>query len=98
MIFAIRADYQGPCATYPELASRVGEGAVLVGPMSDAEVRRAVEGPASYAGLDVEQDLLDARAADVRSRQGAGRGVGGGRSVEGRVPGRVTGRVSRLPA
>jgi WD40 repeat protein len=38
--------------------------------MSDDEVRRAVEGPARYAGLDVEQDLLDAVAADVRGRPG----------------------------
>src|SRR5439155_16523435 len=60
MILVIRADYLGSCATYPELASRIGEGTVLVGPMSDDEVRRAVEGPARYAGLDVEQDLLDA--------------------------------------
>jgi hypothetical protein len=26
MILAIRADRQGPCATYLELASRIGEG------------------------------------------------------------------------
>jgi WD40 repeat protein len=70
VILVIRADYLGPCATYPDLASRIGEGTVLVGPMSDDEVRRAVEGPARYAGLDVEQDLLDAVVADVRGRPG----------------------------
>ena len=70
MILVIRADYLGPCATYPELASRIGEGTILVGPMSDDEVRRAVEGPARYAGLDIEQDLLDAVVADVRGRPG----------------------------
>src|SRR5262245_51127373 len=70
VILAIRADYLGPCATYPELALRIGDGTVLVGLMSDDEVRRAVEGPARYAGLDVEQDLLDAVVADVRGRPG----------------------------
>jgi WD40 repeat protein/DNA-binding SARP family transcriptional activator len=70
MILVVRADYLGPCATYPELASRIGDGTVLVGPMRDDEVRRAVEGPARYAGLDVEQDLLDAVVADVRGRPG----------------------------
>jgi hypothetical protein len=38
--------------------------------MSDDEVRRAVEAPAGYAGLTVEQDLLDAVGADVRGRPG----------------------------
>jgi WD40 repeat protein/DNA-binding SARP family transcriptional activator len=70
VVLTIRADYLGSCATYPELASRIGEGTVLVAPMSDDEVRRAVEGPARYAGLDVEQDLLDAVVADVRGRPG----------------------------
>jgi WD40 repeat protein/DNA-binding SARP family transcriptional activator len=71
IILAIRADYLGPCAAYPDLASRIGEGTVLVGPMTDDEVRRAVEGPARYAGLDVEQDLLDAVVTDVRGRPGS---------------------------
>jgi hypothetical protein len=83
MILAIQADYRGPCATCPELAPRIGEGTVLVGPMSDDEVRRAVEGPARYVGLDVEQDLLDVVVANVRGQPGC-------RSR------RVTGRVSRL--
>ena len=38
--------------------------------MSDDEVRRAVEGPARYAGLEVEPDLLDAVVEDVRGRPG----------------------------
>ena len=70
VILAVRADYLGWCARYPELASRVADGAVLVGPMSDDEVRRAVEGPARYAGLEVEPDLLDAVVEDVRGRPG----------------------------
>ena len=70
VILAVRADYLGWCAQYQELASRVADGAVLVGPMSDDEVRRAVEGPARYAGLEVEPDLLDAVVEDVRGRPG----------------------------
>ncbi len=70
MILAVRADYLGWCAQYQELASRVADGAVLVGPMSDDEVRRAVEGPARYAGLEVEPDLLHAVVEDVRGRPG----------------------------
>ena len=70
VILAVRADYLGWCAQYQELASRVADGAVLVGPMSDDEVRRAVEGPAKYAGLEVEPDLLEAVVEDVRGRPG----------------------------
>jgi WD40 repeat protein/DNA-binding SARP family transcriptional activator len=70
VILAVRADYLGWCAQYQELASSVADGAVLVGPMSDDEVRRAVEGPARYAGLEVEPDLLDAVVEDVRGRPG----------------------------
>jgi hypothetical protein len=39
--------------------------------MTDDEVRRAVEAPARYAGLTVEQDLLEAIVADVRGRPGS---------------------------
>ena len=70
VILAVRADYLGWCAQYQELASRVADGAVLVGPMSDDEVRQAVEGPARYAGLEVEPDLLHAVVEDVRGRPG----------------------------
>jgi WD40 repeat protein/DNA-binding SARP family transcriptional activator len=70
VILAVRADYLGCCAQYQELASRVADGVVLVGPMSDDEVRRSVEGPARYAGLEVEPDLLDAVVGDVRGRPG----------------------------
>jgi len=70
VILAVRADYLGRCAQYQELASSVADGAVLVGPMSDDEVRRAVKGPARYAGLEVEPDLLDAVVEDVRGRPG----------------------------
>jgi WD40 repeat protein/DNA-binding SARP family transcriptional activator len=71
VILAVRADYLGWCAQYQELASRVADGAVLVGPMSDDEARRAVEEPARYAGLEVEPDLLDAVVDDVRGRPGS---------------------------
>jgi hypothetical protein len=78
MILAIRAGCQGPCATYPELASRIGEGTVLVGPMSDDEVRRAVEGPARMPAWASSRTFLTRVVADVRRRPGAGRGAGGG--------------------
>lgn len=71
VVLAVRADFLGRCAAYPDLAARVGDGTVLVGPMTEQEVRRAVDGPARYAGLSAEPDLLDAVAADVQGRPGA---------------------------
>jgi DNA-binding SARP family transcriptional activator/WD40 repeat protein len=71
VLLSVRADFLGRCAAYPDLAARLGEGTVLVGPMTEQEVRRAVEGPARYAGLSAEADLLDAVAADVQGRPGA---------------------------
>jgi len=71
VVVTIRADFLGWCAAYPDLAGRLGEGTVLVAPMTDDEVRRAVEGPAQYAGLSVEPDLVEAVTADVRGRAGA---------------------------
>jgi DNA-binding SARP family transcriptional activator/WD40 repeat protein len=70
VILAVRADYLGWCAGYERLASRVADGTVLVGPMSDEEVRRAVEAPARYAGLEAEPDLVHAVVEDVRGRPG----------------------------
>jgi hypothetical protein len=70
VVLAVRADYLGWCASYERLASHMAEGTLLVAPMTDDEVRRAVEAPARCAGLTVEQDLLDAVVADVRGRPG----------------------------
>jgi WD40 repeat protein/DNA-binding SARP family transcriptional activator len=71
VVLTIRADYLGRCAIYPTFAERISDGAVLVGPMSEDEVQRAVDGPARYAGLTVEPDLLAAIVTDVRGRPGA---------------------------
>jgi DNA-binding SARP family transcriptional activator len=59
ILIALRADFFGHLAPYVELADLVGPNHVLLGPMSPAELRRAVEGPAARAGLRVEQALSD---------------------------------------
>jgi WD40 repeat protein/DNA-binding SARP family transcriptional activator len=71
LILAIRADELGQCAAHPELTERMAGNDVLVGPMSDDELRRAVEGPARRAGLDIEAGLVGAIVADVAHRPGA---------------------------
>jgi WD40 repeat protein len=71
VLIAVRADFYGHCAAYPELSRLVGANHVLVGPMSRNELRRAIELPAQRAGLRVEPELVDALVADVADEPGA---------------------------
>jgi WD40 repeat protein len=76
VVVAVRADYLGRLIADPMLKAWVDAGLFTVGPMSEAEVRLAVTGPAGEAGLAVEPALVDAVVADLR--EGAGGGLGSG--------------------
>jgi WD40 repeat protein/DNA-binding SARP family transcriptional activator len=71
VLVAVRADFYGRCAAYPELWRLLGANQVPVGPMRRDELRRAIELPAHRAGLEVEPDLTDALTADVEGEPGA---------------------------
>jgi WD40 repeat protein len=71
VVLAVRADHLGHCAAHPELADLLTGNDVLVGPMRDTELRRAVELPARRVGLDVEAGLVEVIVADVAGRAGA---------------------------
>ncbi|GAB5374984.1 MAG: hypothetical protein AcusKO_14460 [Acuticoccus sp.] len=60
VVIAVRADYYAACAQVPWLAARTTENQVLVGPMSPAELRRAVTEPARNGELYLERHLVDA--------------------------------------
>jgi WD40 repeat protein/tRNA A-37 threonylcarbamoyl transferase component Bud32 len=68
---AVRADFYGRFASYPELAELLGANHVLVGAMQASELRRAMELPASRVGLRVEPELADALVDDVEGEPGA---------------------------
>ncbi len=70
VLVAMRSDYYGECASYPELAQLLSANHVLVGPMTPDELRRAIEFPARRAGLRVEQALVDALVEEVRDEPG----------------------------
>ena len=76
VVVAVRADYLGRLIADPTLKAWVDAGLFTVGPMSEAEARLAVTGPAAEAGLAVEPTLVDAVVAELR--EGAGGGLGGG--------------------
>jgi WD40 repeat protein/class 3 adenylate cyclase len=70
VILAIRADYYGHCAPYPDLAEAVAANHVLVGPLTREELKRAIELPARRAGLRVESALADALVEEVSDEPG----------------------------
>ena len=70
-MLAVRADFYGRCAAYPELSRLVGANHVLVGPMTREELRRAIERPAERVGLSVEPELVDTLLRDVEDQPGA---------------------------
>ena len=71
VVLAVRADFYGRCAAYPELSRLLGANHVLVGPMSRDELARAIERPAQRAGLVVEAELVEALLRDVEGEPGA---------------------------
>ncbi len=71
VVLAVRADFYGRCAAYPELSRLVGANHVLVGPMARDELRRAIERPAERVGLSVEPELVDTLLRDVDDQPGA---------------------------
>jgi WD40 repeat protein/DNA-binding SARP family transcriptional activator len=70
VVIALRADFFGRLAPYVELADLVGPNNVLLGPMSTSELRRAIEGAAQRAGLDVEPALVDTLVEEVAGEIG----------------------------
>ena len=66
VIVAVRADYLGRLIADPALKAWVDAGLFTVGPMSEAEVRLAITGPAAEADLAVEPALVEAVIAELR--------------------------------
>ncbi len=69
VVIGMRADFYGRCLDYPELAHALQERQLVLGPMSPAELREAVGGPAKAVGLQLEPGLVELMLRDL----GAGR-------------------------
>jgi WD40 repeat protein/transcriptional regulator with XRE-family HTH domain len=76
VVAAVRADFLGRLIAHPQLRAAVEAGLFTVGPMSEAELRLAVTGPAAEAGLAVEPAVVEAVIAELR--EGPEGGVGSG--------------------
>ncbi len=76
VIAAVRADYLGRLIAYPPLKAALDARLFTVGPMSEAELRLAVTGPAAEAALVVEPAVVEAVISELRDEAGGGLGSG----------------------
>ena len=70
VVLAVRGDYWDRCAGYPQLAPIMQHSQLVVGPMTDAALRRVITGPAEASGLRLEPGLADVILADLRTAGG----------------------------
>jgi WD40 repeat protein/DNA-binding SARP family transcriptional activator/energy-coupling factor transporter ATP-binding protein EcfA2 len=68
---ALRADFYGRVAAFPEFATLLSANHVLVGAMKRDELAQAIEEPTARGGLQVERPLVDALVDDVEGEPGA---------------------------
>ena len=71
IILTLRADFYPRCALYPGLRQQITQPQVLVGPMDEVELHRAIEAPAERTGWKYEAGLVNTILADVASEPGA---------------------------
>ena len=70
VVIVLRADFYGHCAAYPRLASALEDKQALVGPMTEEELRRAIERPAEHAALVLEPGVVEGLLRDVAGQPG----------------------------
>jgi WD40 repeat protein len=71
VVLGIRADFYSRCAQYPALVAALYDRQLLVGAMSDDELREVITGPATRAGLKIERALVEVIVGDARGEPGA---------------------------
>jgi WD40 repeat protein/class 3 adenylate cyclase/tRNA A-37 threonylcarbamoyl transferase component Bud32/energy-coupling factor transporter ATP-binding protein EcfA2 len=67
----VRADFYGELSAHPQLAQAVASNQILLGAMSDDDLRRVVTEPARLAGLKLEPGLVDVVLGEVAGEPGA---------------------------
>ncbi|SDD50414.1 nSTAND1 domain-containing NTPase [Actinokineospora iranica] len=65
VVLSLRADFYARCLSYPDLLAGLRDNQVTVGPMTAAQLRAAITGPAEAAGLTLEPGLVELLLADV---------------------------------
>ncbi|MDO0926843.1 WD40 repeat domain-containing protein [Streptomyces sp. TG1A-8] len=65
VVLGIRADFYEQCLGYPELADALQHRHMVLGPLTTAELREAVTGPAKAVGLELEAGLAELIVREV---------------------------------
>ncbi|UMP05334.1 AAA family ATPase [Amycolatopsis sp. EV170708-02-1] len=65
LVFGLRIDAYFHCVSHPLLLEAVNHGQVVVGSMTEAELRKAVQLPARQVGLDIEPGLVELLLRDL---------------------------------
>ncbi|WP_405482065.1 WD40 repeat domain-containing protein [Streptomyces anulatus] len=78
VVAAVRGDFLDQALRFPLLAEAIDAEVFAITPMSEAELRSAVTGPAAEAGLGFDGAVVDAVVAEVRSDDPATEGFGAG--------------------
>lgn len=81
VVLSLRADFYEACTAYPQLRAALQAGPVLLGPMSEGELKQAIRLPAEDVELEVEDGLVELLLTDL----GAAGGLAGTGSA-GRLP------------
>ncbi|MFE7298312.1 nSTAND1 domain-containing NTPase [Streptomyces sp. NPDC057579] len=65
VILGVRADFYEQCLGHPELADALQHRHMVLGPLTSAELREAVTGPAKAVGLELEPGLAELIVREV---------------------------------
>ena len=71
VLISLRADFYGHCTRIPELAALLARRQVVVGPLSEQELRLAITKPAEGVGCVVVPELVDLIVVEAANRPGA---------------------------
>jgi WD40 repeat protein len=75
VVISVRADFYGRLLAFPELLPVLSHNQVLVGPMTSAELREAITGPAQRAGIELEPGLVELLLRDMAPSTVTGAGA-----------------------
>ncbi|CAL9497979.1 nSTAND1 domain-containing NTPase [Streptomyces sp. enrichment culture] len=65
VVLGVRADFYEQCLVHPELADALQHRHMVLGPLTSAELREAVVGPAKAVGLELEPGLAELIVREV---------------------------------
>ncbi|MFI7120365.1 AAA family ATPase [Amycolatopsis sp. NPDC049868] len=78
VVLSVRADFYAACTPYPQLRAALQAGPVVLGPMTESELKEAIRLPAADVKLEVEDGLVEVLLTDLGAVGGlAGAGAAG---------------------